>query len=178
MNPHDTTTAVYPLSYRRARTYRIAAVFIAGNLVLPQLCHLLPLGGPRLLPIYFLTIVAAWRYGWRVGVLCAVLSPTLNMVLFGMPSLEVWPVLVLKSLLAALFAGWVGSRSQPRILLALAGVVLAYQGLGSLAEWAIQGDFYIAMQDFRIGLPGMILQVFGAYLLLGYLTGKDRRKVR
>ena len=28
------------------------------------------------------------------------------------------------------------------------------------------GDFYLAAQDFRIGIPGMLLQIFGGYALL------------
>jgi hypothetical protein len=27
-------------------------------------------------------------------------------------------------------------------------------------------DFYVAIQDFRLGLPGMALQVIGGYLIL------------
>lgn len=37
------------------------------------------------LPIYFFTLVAAFRCGWKVGLLTAVLSPVVNCLLFGMP---------------------------------------------------------------------------------------------
>lgn len=30
----------------------------------------------------------------------------------------------------------------------------------------LEGDFYIAVQDFRIGIPGMLIQWFGGYALL------------
>ena len=49
---------------------------------------------------------------------------------------------------------------------ALLGTVMAYQVVGTLIEWALVGDFYLAAQDFRIGIPGMLLQIFGGYALL------------
>lgn len=38
------TTAVklYSTGYREAKTYLAAALFVAGNIVLPQICHLVP----------------------------------------------------------------------------------------------------------------------------------------
>ena len=61
------TTAVklYSTGYREAKTYLAAALFVAGNIVLPQICHLVPQGGLRWLPIYFFTLVGAYKYGWR-----------------------------------------------------------------------------------------------------------------
>lgn len=52
------------------------------------------------------------------------------------------------------------------------GVVLGYQVLGTLGEWAMKGDFYLAAQDFRLGLPGMALQVVGGYLVIKHLIRK------
>ena len=54
------TTAVklYSTGYREAKTYLAAALFVAGNIVLPQICHLVPQGGLRWLPIYFFTPVS------------------------------------------------------------------------------------------------------------------------
>lgn len=40
---------------------------------------------------------------------------------------------------------------------ALLGTVMAYQVVGTLIEWVLVGDFYLAAQDFRIGIPGMLL---------------------
>lgn len=70
-----TTAKLYSLEYNNARTYGFSALFIAGNILLPQLCHTIHLGGPMLLPIYFFTLIGAYKYGWRVGLLTAVLSP-------------------------------------------------------------------------------------------------------
>ena len=46
-----TTIRLYSLDYNNVKTYFAAALFILGNLVLPQLCHLIPQGGLTLLPI-------------------------------------------------------------------------------------------------------------------------------
>lgn len=52
----ESTTKLYSLNYTNANTYLFAFVFIVGNVVLPQLCHLVHLGGPAMLPIYFFTL--------------------------------------------------------------------------------------------------------------------------
>ena len=51
-------------------------------------------------------------------------------------------------------------------IVALLGVILAYQVIGTAFEWAICGNFFLAVQDFRIGIPGMLIQWFGGYALL------------
>ena len=71
-----TTIRLYSLDYSNVKTYFAAALFILGNLVLPQLCHLIPQGGLTLLPIYFFTLIAAYKYGWKVGFLTAMSIPT------------------------------------------------------------------------------------------------------
>ena len=50
--------------------------------------------------------------------------------------------------------------------------VLLYQVVGCAIEWAIKADFMAAVQDFRIGIPGMLLQIVGGYLLLKYVLKK------
>lgn len=164
-----TTVKLYSTGYREAKTYLAAALFVAGNIVLPQICHFVPQGGLRWLPIYFFTLVGAYKYGWRVGMLTALLSPTMNSALFGMPAAAMLPVIVLKSVLLALGAGFAARRSGHLSLPLLAGVVLFYQLFGSLGEWAYTGSAAAALQDIRIGLPGMLAQVFGGYAVLRYL---------
>ena len=80
----ETTAKLYSLNYSNVKTYLFALLFVAGNIVLPQLCHLIPAGGPTLLPIYFFTLIASYKYGFRVGLLTAVLSPVINHLLFAM----------------------------------------------------------------------------------------------
>ena len=162
----------YSTGYRETRTYLAAALFAAGNIVLPQLCHLVQLGGPTMLPIYFFTLVGAYKYGWRVGLLTAVLSPLVNSALFGMPAAAALPAILLKSVLLAAAAGFAARRFGRATLPLLAGGVLFYQTGGALGEWAFTGSATAAVQDFRIGIPGMLLQVFGGYLFIKYVIRK------
>lgn len=159
----------YSLSLRSAQTWLLAGLFVVGNIALPQLCHLVPQGGLMLLPIYFFTLVAAYKYGFGVGVVTAVLSPVINSLLFGMPAAAMLPIILVKSLLLAGGAALVARRMGRVTVLALVAVVLGYQVVGSLAEWAMTGSLTAAMQDFRLGLPGMALQVVGGYAVIKYL---------
>lgn len=165
-----TTVKFYSLNYNDVKTYLAALLFIIGNILFPQLFHLIPQGGIIWLPIYFFTLTGAYKYGWKVGLLTAVLSPIVNSLLFGMPALAVLPAILLKSVLLAIAAGWSAQRFGRISIPILIGVVLAYQAVGTLGEWAYTGSFHDAVQDFRMGIPGMCLQVFGGYLFIKYLN--------
>lgn len=162
------TVKLYSLDYNNAKTYLIATLFIIGNMTLPQLFHLVPQGGITWLPIYFFTLIGAYKFGWKVGLLTAILSPAINSLLFGMPLPVVLPAILLKSVLLAVAAGWAAHRFKRISLSILLAVVLFYQVTGTLGEWAMAGSFFQAVQDFRIGVPGMAMQVAGGYLLLKY----------
>lgn len=163
---------LYSLSLRESKSFLVALAFIVGNIALPQLCHLIPQGGLIWLPIYFFTLVGAYKYGWQVGLLTAIASPIVNSLLFGMPTHAMVPVILIKSVLLALSAGLMASRIRNVSLLSLLGVVLTYQVLGGLAEWAIVGSITAPLQDFQLGLPGLALQVVGGYLVIRYLLKK------
>lgn len=161
-----TSVHLHSLGLRDARTYLATALFVLGNIALPQLCHLVPEGGVRWLPIYFFTLVGAYKYGWRVGLLTAVASPLLNTLLFGMPAPAALPAILLKSVLLAAAAGWCATHFRRASLPLLAAVILLYQSVGTLGEWALRGDLHLALQDFRIGIPGMLAQLFGGWLFI------------
>ena len=119
------------------------------------------------LPIYFFTLVGAYKYDWKVGLLTAIISPLVNSALFGMPAPAALPAILLKSVLLAAGAGFAAHRFRKVSVPALLAVVLFYQFVGTLGEWAFFADsFHAAVQDFRIGIPGMLLQVFGGYAFI------------
>lgn len=164
---------LYSLSLRDVRTYIFAALFIVGNIVFPQLCHvLIPKGGLIFLPIYFFTLIGAYKYGARVGVLTAVLSPIINSAIFGMPAAAALPMIIMKGMLLAGAASFVANHTKKVSILALLAVVLAYQMAGCGIEWAVKGSFMAGFQDFRIGLPGMVIQVVGGWAFIKYLINK------
>lgn len=165
----QTTVKLYDLGYTEAKTYLTAALFVAGNIALPQLFHLVPQGGVTWLPIYFFTLIGAYKYGWKTGLLTAVASPLVNSLMFGMPVFGLLPAILLKSVLLAVAAGYAAHRWQKVSLPLMLAVVLSYQVTGTFGEWLMEGSFYDAVQDFRIGVPGMLLQIFGGYLFIRYL---------
>ena len=157
---------IYNLGLSELKTYLFVFLFVTGNILLPQLCHLIPDGGKVFLPIYFFTLIASYKYGVKVGLMTAVLSPVINSLLFGMPALAVLPAILVKSVLLALAASFVATKTHKVSLINLLIVILTYQCIGTLAEWAMTSSFNLAIQDFRIGIPGMILQLFVTYFLL------------
>lgn len=157
---------IYNYGFNELKTYLFVTLFVAGNILLPQLCHLIPNGGKIFLPIYFFTLIASYKYGIKVGLLTAVLSPVINSLLFGMPTLAILPAILTKSVVLAIAAALVSNKTQKVSLLTLLIVVLSYQVVGTLAEWIMTSSFYIAIQDFRLGIPGMMLQLFGTYFIL------------
>mgnify|MGYP000228929988 CR=1 FL=1 len=96
----------------------------------------------------------------------------LNSAIFGMPALSSLPAILLKSVLLAGIAGYTAHRFQKVSVFLMLVVVLGYQLLGTLGELLLKGDFYLASQDFRIGIPGMLIQIFGGYLSVKYLIHK------
>lgn len=169
----DTTVRLHSLSCREAKAWMVAALFVAGNIALPQLFHLMPQGGMVWLPIYFFTLVGAYKYGWQVGLLTAVASPLVNSLAFSMPAAALLPIIILKSSLLALAAGYAAHRFNRVTLPLLAAVVIFYQAIGAVGEWLITGSLDAALQDIRIGYPGMLLQVVGGYLFIRYIIRKN-----
>ena len=145
------TAKLYAYGYADVRTYLFAALFVVGNVVLPQLVHLIPQGGLTWLPIYFFTLVGAYKYGWRVGML---------------------PGIMVKSVLLAVAAGYAAHRFRRASLWLLLAVVAFYQLAGTTFEWIMSGSLFVAAQDFRLGIPGLVVQVFGGYVFINHVTVK------
>lgn len=157
---------IYDYKLNELKTYLFVILFVAGNVVLPQLCHLIPNGGKILLPIYFFTLFASYKYGLKVGLMTAVLSPLINSLAFGMPDMALLPAIMIKSIVLAFTASFVANKTNRVSIINLLIVVLTYQCVGTLSEWAMTSSFYVAIQDFRLGVPGMTLQILLSYLLL------------
>lgn len=160
----------YTLNYSELKTYLYIMLFVAGNLILPQLCHLMPQGGLMWLPIYFFTLIAAYKYGWKVGLITAIASPIVNNLLFGMPGDAMLPIILVKSILLVAAACIATKVFKYFNLLTVAAVVLAYQIVGSIIEWGMTSSFSAALQDLTIGLPGILLQIVAGYWIIKKLA--------
>ena len=58
------------------------------------------------------------------------------------------------------------SRKMGVSLLSVAVAVLAYQLVGMVFEFFLDLNLMHALQDIRIGWPGMLIQIVGGYLVL------------
>ena len=157
---------LHAYGFASVKTYLFSGIFIAGNILLPQLAHLIPQGGLIFLPIYFFTLIAAYKFGLKVGLITAAFSPLINSLLFGMPMLAMLPIILIKSTLLAVTAAFAAKYFGKISLLAIILAVVAYQIVGGVAEWAMTSSFAAAVQDFRLGLPGILLQIFGGFAVL------------
>ena len=157
---------MFTLAFNETRTYLWSAVFILCNLVLPQLCHLIPQGGVMLAPLSLVIMVGAYKFGWKPALIAAALSPLVNHYATGMPAWGILQVMTVKLIILALVAGLAAQYYRKATLLILVGVVLMAELLGGLGELALTGGIAATIADFAIGWPGLILQVAGTYLLV------------
>ena len=155
------TSRATALTLDNWRTYLFATLFTAGNIALPQLCHLVPQGGLLFQPIYLFTVIAACRWGWRVALLTALVSPLLNTLWFGMPSVAMLPVVLLKSVVLALGMSWAMTSKVRKPLWVAVLFIIGAQLLGGVAEWALLSS----ATTLWLCLPGVALQVVVASLI-------------
>ena len=165
----EASARLYTLNYDEAKTYLWATVFVACNLVLPQVFHLIPQGGIVFAPLSLVILAGAYKLGWRVGLIAALASPLVNHLLTGMPAWSTLPVMTLKLVVLALTAGFTAQHFKQATLPLLIGVVLVSMLAGGLGELALTGGIGGTVQDFTIGWPGILLQITGAYLVCKYL---------
>ncbi len=160
------TVTLHQLPATNYKAYLFALIFIAGNILLPQLVHIIPNGGLIFLPIYFFTLIAAYKYGIYAGILTALCSPLANHLLFGMPPTGMLPIIIIKSVLLSVAASFAALYFNKVSIPVLLFTVFSYQFSGTLIEWVMVRDFSIAVSDFSTGFPGMLLQVLGGYIIL------------
>ena len=162
----ESSIRLYSLSYSEKLTYLAAALFIACNIALPQLFHLIPQGGVIFSPLSLVIMVGAYKLGWRAALLAAVASPIVNHALFGMPAADVMTLMAVKLSLLAVIAGLAAQYFKTVSLPILIGVVLTVKAFDFLAEFLMTGNVTATIADFTIGWPGLLLQVLGTYAIL------------
>ena len=165
----EANVRLYTLNYDEAKTYMWATVFVACNLVLPQVFHLIPQGGIIFSPLSLVILAGAYKFGWKTGLLAALLSPSVNHLLTGMPAWDMLPLMTLKLAALALLAGLAAQHFKRVSLPLIVGVVLVAELLGALAELLLTGGIASTVQDFSVGYPGLLLQVAGTWIVCKYL---------
>jgi hypothetical protein len=158
------------LSLRDMRLYGFVAAFSVGNLALPMAVHTLPQGGLIFLPIFFFTLVAAYRFGLTAGVLTALASPLLNHFLTGMPPTDVLAGVVARSLLVAVFAAMLASRTGRLSVWSLLLAAVAMQLGGFAFDLVLGGSVASGLEILRLGIPGVAIMAVGGYFALRLLA--------
>jgi hypothetical protein len=165
----EANVRLYTLNYSEAKTYLWAMIFVACNLILPQVFHLIPQGGIIFAPLSLVILAGAYKFGWRTGLLAALLSPIVNHTITGMPAWNVLPVMVVKLMILAMIAGLTAEYFKKVSITLLVGVVLVSMALGALGELLFTGGITASIQDVTVGWPGILLQVLGSWLILKYV---------
>ena len=80
------------------------------------------------------------------------------------------PIIMIKSAILAVAASMVAKYSGKVSFFGILLAIIAYQVIGTGIEWAMTRNFFIAVQDFRIGIPGMLLQLTAGYFVLKALA--------
>lgn len=169
MNDMEANVKLYAYNYDEAKTYLWAMAFVACNLLLPQAFHLIPQGGIIFAPLSFVILAGAYKFGWKTGLLAALASPLINHAITGMPAWGVMPVMTLKLAVIALVAGLAAQRFQTVNLLLTMAVVLVSMVLGALGELVLTGGIAATISDITVGWPGILLQIFGTWLIIKYV---------
>ncbi len=162
----ETSIRLYSLDFDNAKTYLWAAVFVVCNMLLPQVFHLIPQGGVIFSPLSLVILVGAYKFGWKTGLMAALLSPLANHVLTGLPAWGVLLVMTLKLAILAVVAGVTAQYFQKVSLFLIVSVVIVSMSISCLGEKLITGGINATIADITIGWPGLLMQIFGAWLVL------------
>lgn len=154
------------LPFTKPKTYLWAGTFILANILFPQAFHAIPLGGKIFLPLFFFTLLASARFGWKAGLLTAVASPIISSLLFGMPPLALLPGLLVKGVILSATAALLFKQSTRFKWSLLALVILVSQAIGLLTDAVIFSNFHAAWSTVALSWPGLLLQLIGGGIIL------------
>ncbi len=153
------------LTFKDYSLYLWAALFVAGNVLLPQLCHMVNFGGKAFMPIMFFTLIATAKFGVRCGLLTAVISPLVSFTLFGMPSGIMLGAVILKSIIIATVIGLWQYKGYSFTLLNILMLVAGWQILGFVIEGALFFGYAVAWSDLLISWPGVLAQIAALWVI-------------
>jgi uncharacterized membrane protein len=154
------------IQLKKIQLYTFVLLFSAGNILFPYLCHTIPNGGKILLPLFFFTLIGSYKFGIRVGLLTAIISPLLNNLFFGNPPSAMLFDIMSKSIFLVIIASYISKETKKISMLLLTAVVLSYQLVGGLGQWLITGSIQNSYSSFIIGIPGMVIQVILGFAIL------------
>ena len=163
---HAKKITVLNFNYDNYRLYLFSVLFALGNVLLPIMCHTSNFAGNIFLPIYFFTLIGAYKFGWKTGVFVAILSPLFNLWITGMPTIAMIPVVLAKGLLIVLGAFVIAHFTKKFSLAHLIVLVASYQLCGAIFEALWFMSISSALSSLIIAWPGMVLQVILGYAVI------------
>jgi hypothetical protein len=164
------------LPFKNYRTYLIALLFVLGNIAFPAAVHAIPNGGRMFLPIFFFTLISAYKFGWKTGVLTAIASPVANYLLTGMPMPAMLIDVVGKSLLIVLAVVLVTSKMRKLSIVSVLATVLLAQVFGAALSFALGNNVSHVYNSVVFSAPGLLIQVVLGYILLVVLKDYGYKK--
>ncbi len=155
-------------SLRENTRVQVPATILTLGLMwmLPALVHQIPFSQPTplgayLLPIFFVSLFAAWFFDPWVSVVASLLQPLLNHITIGMPTFNVAILLslelVLFSLMVIKFREYKGLRSFVApfaVVVAKLGSMILVAAVPSLAKTHF---FVFFAHSVKVALPGIFL---------------------
>ena len=127
--------------------------------------------GKVLLPIYFFTLIAGARFGWRCGLIVGLVTPIVSNFISGMPMAPVLYFVIFKSVVLGVASGLLVNReNRTASFLDLVKIVFVYQALGSMFIFVFSHNLNMALMDVYIGWPGLIIQLIAGRVFLKMLN--------
>ena len=166
------------LDFSSLKLYAISTILAIGNILLVFLSHYIYIGntvaGKVILPLYFFTLVGTYYFGARAGFLTAFFSLIASRILAHMPADPVLFPVTLKLLFLIAFTSFIARETGKPTLSRLVYIVAGYQLAGTLIGLLFHGN--LSFSDYPTAVPGLLLQVFGGYVVLNilYATTKLR----
>lgn len=162
--------SLYFLTFKETKTYVITSILIIGSLILPQIFHLIPNGGPIFIPIFFFTLIGSYKYGIKVGILLSIFSPITNFFIFGMPPLSMLFELVIVSVVLSIIASYIALKTKRISLLGIFIAVTFAQIVALFTNMLLGYSIIESWNFFTTSIPGMAFQLFGGYFMLKLLA--------
>jgi len=159
------TVFPYELKFTNKKLYAIVAIFVALDVAIPWLFHMIhPMAGPTFLPMFFFILLAGIIFGWRAGILVGILTPLVSYSICGMPVVAILPRVLVECTIYGLAAGLLYEKLGRRVLWATVGAIILGRIAAMLAMLVIYSGAAInpmamAWKTAKIGWPGIAVQI-------------------
>jgi len=151
------------LNFNQLKFYIVILIFVTLSVLTPAFLHTFSIGGRIVLPLYFFVLIAGYQFGWKAGVLTALLSPILSNLISGMPTEFILILVILKSIILGFSAGIIAKTLKQISFKGIFLSILIYQILGLIIEFLLSGQINLFISDITVGYPGLLIQLFGGY---------------